>query len=138
MINDGLIIDSDLTNAARVTTLVGVAAEVYARASHDASTTYTGPRRVGVVMSSPNSLLDLSLLTQVSLRTLNNGTVQQTFGLGGLLDLQLLTLFNDPSRFMLIVETTNDFDAVEIAQGATVGLLSALDIYSMCVAPPSL
>ncbi|MCR6651303.1 MAG: hypothetical protein NVV73_07330 [Cellvibrionaceae bacterium] len=30
-------------------------------------------------------------------------------------------VFNDPSRFMLIVNTSNNFDAVEISQGAVVG-----------------
>lgn len=134
VLNPTRIIDSDLTNAGRMVTLLGTAAEVYARASHNTNTTYTGVKRVGVVVSSPDSRLDLSLLGQIRIRTFNDGTVRETFGLGTLVNLQLVTLFNDPSRFMLIVNTSSNFDAVEIGQSAVVGALGSLDVYAMCVA----
>lgn len=89
-------------------------------------------------MSSPDSLLNLSLLNLVRITTLINGGAQESFVYGSLFGLQLITLFNDPSRFMLIVETTNNFDAVEISQGAVVGAWSSLDVYAMCVAPAAI
>lgn len=89
-------------------------------------------------MSSPDSPLNLSLLNLVRITTLINGGAQESFVYGSLLGLQLVTLFNDPSRFMLIVNTSNNFDAVEISQGAVVGALSSLDLYAMCVVPAAL
>lgn len=132
------IIDSSLTNAGRLTTVVGVAAEVFARATHGPATTYTGNKRVGVIVSVPVGLLDLSLLGQIRITTFNNGTQQQAYGLGSAVNLQLLNITGDATKYLLLVNTTNNFDSVEIAQSAVVGALNTLDVYAMCVAPPPL
>ncbi|WP_331350823.1 hypothetical protein [Cellvibrio sp. UBA7671] len=138
VLNANNIIDSSLTNAGTLVTLVGTAAEVYARATHGPATTYTGSKRVGVIVSAPVGLLDLSILGKIRITTLNNGTQQQTFGLGSAVSLQLLGVFNEPNKYLLLVNTTNNFDSVEISQGAVVGALNSLDVYAMCVAPPPL
>ena len=90
------------------------------------------------MLSSPNGLLSLSLLTNLSVTTYLNGVAQETSDSGGLLGLQLLGLLNDNTRQLVVINTTQNFDEVEIEQAAVVGALSALDLYAVCVAPPAL
>jgi hypothetical protein len=127
---------STLEDAATFSTPVAVAASVWG--SVEAPTTYTGAKRVAFLVSLPGGLLDLSLLSDLAITTYLNGVEQESGGSGGLLGLQLLNLTGDATKQLLYINTTSDFDQVEIEKAAVLGALSDLNVHALCVAPPPL
>ena len=85
-------------------------------------------------MSNSAELLDLGVLDQITVSLLNNGTVVDTSGSGGLLNLQLLTLGGFDQQF-LFVDTAETFDTLRVDLSATVGLLTDLNVHQSCVGP---
>lgn len=63
------------------------------------------------------------------------GVAQQSASASSLLTLRLRSLNGDPSRQLLVMDTTKDFDTVEIEKGAVLGALLRLNVPSRCVAP---
>jgi hypothetical protein len=120
-----------------MSTPVAAAASVWASVENTAAT-YTGPRRVGFLVSLPVGLLDLTLLSDLGITTYLNGVTQESSVSGELLGLQLLNLSGDATRQLVIMNTTSDFDEVELEKGAVLGALSDLNVHSLCVAPPPL
>ncbi|MCR6650793.1 MAG: hypothetical protein NVV73_04495 [Cellvibrionaceae bacterium] len=67
---------------------------------------------------------------------MNSDRVRETFeGREG--GAQLIPIFNDPNRFLLTVNTSENFNSVEISQRARTGAARSIDIYAMCIAPPA-
>nr|WP_281168643.1 thrombospondin type 3 repeat-containing protein [Gilvimarinus chinensis] len=137
VLNAARIEDSDLNNYATISTPIAVAGTV-SLAAEDTASSYTGTHRVGVVVSVPDNLLDVDLLDNVTVTTYLNGVERESGGASGLLDLQLLGLFNNTDQRLLMMSTSQEFDRIEISKAAVVGLLSNLRVHSMCVAPPPL
>ncbi|RYY63861.1 MAG: hypothetical protein EOO24_57015, partial [Comamonadaceae bacterium] len=91
----------------------------------------------GFLVSLPAGVLDLTLLSNLKLTTYLGGVAQESSNASALLSLQLLNLTGDPTRQLLVMNTTSNFDAVEIEKAAVLGALSSLNVHSMCVAPPA-
>lgn len=132
------IIDEDLDDPARMVFLIGVGAEVSARVTHDGENIYMGAQRVGVLVSSDDGPLRRGQVDAFTIATLNGDRVQETFEARRRNDVQLVPTFNDPNRFLLIVDTDEVFNGVEISQRSRRGAPRSLNIHAMCVAPPAL
>ena len=57
-------------------------------------------------------------------------------GTGGTFELNLLQVAGESSRGLVVIDTTQDFDAVRLSFGRGLNVLDALDVYGACVAPP--
>lgn len=87
--NEGNVIDSNLANAARISIPVGVGGSGFIRVT-DTSQVYLGEHSVGFMVENPATLIDLSLLQTITITTLLNGTVQESFTGGNLAALSVL------------------------------------------------
>jgi len=47
-----------------------------------------------------------------------------------------LQVAGESDRGLVIIDTTQDFDAVRLSFGGGLNVLNALDVYGACVAPP--
>ncbi len=126
------VTDSNLTNFAAIKIALGVAASGYVRVT-DSTTTYPAGREAGFLVANPATLLSLTALQNVTVRTLLNGTVQETATTSNLLTLQALGLLNNPNEGFVGFKTTKPFNAVEVDLGQLASVLGTLDVYSACV-----
>ena len=101
----------------------------------DTNSTYAAGSRAGFVVEDPGSLLQLTLLQGITLRTYLNGGLRDTATYGGLLDLDLLGLTGISGRTLVTFTTTQTFDEVRIGYSALVGALSSIDVSQSCVDP---
>jgi hypothetical protein len=101
----------------------------------DTDTTYAAGSRAGFVVEDPGSLLQLTLLQGITLRTYLNGALRDTATYGGLLDLDLIGLTGISGRTLVTFTTTQTFDEVRIVYSALVGALSSVDVSQSCVDP---
>ena len=124
--------DSNVTNYATMDVAVGVAASAYIRVT-DSTMTYPAGRQTGFLVADPTALLSVALLQNLSVRTLLNGTVQETATAGSLLTLQALGLLGNPHEGFVGFTTSKPFNAVEIDLGQLAAVLSSLDVYGSCV-----
>jgi len=109
-----------------------VAASGYVRVT-DSTTTYPAGREAGFLVVNPKALLTLTALQNVNVRTLLNGTVQETATTSNLLTLQSLGLLGNPSEGFVGFKTTKAFNAVEVDVGQLASVLGTLDVYGSCV-----
>jgi hypothetical protein len=126
------VTDANLSNFASINVVVGVAATGYVRVT-DTTTTYPAGREAGFLVANPAALLSLTALQNVTVRTLLNGTVQETATTGNLLTLQALGLLSNPSQGFIGFKTSLPFNAVEVDLGQLAGVLSTLNVYGSCV-----
>ena len=126
------LIDSNLTNYATMNIAVGVAASAYVRVT-DSTMTYPAGRQAGFLVADPSALLSITLLQNLSVRTLLNGTVQETATVGSMLTLQALGLLSNPNEGFVGFTTSKPFNAVEIDLGQLAAVLASLDVYGSCV-----
>jgi hypothetical protein len=126
------VTDSSLTNFAAIKLSLGVAATGYIRVT-DSTTTYPAGREAGFLVANPAALLNLTALQNVTVRTLLNGTVQDTATTSNLLTLQALGLLSNPNEGFVGFKTTKPFNAVEVDLGSLVSVLGTLDVYNSCV-----
>ncbi len=82
--------------------------------------------------------MDEPLLQALKITTYLNGVSQESSTIQGLRRLQLLNTVGDASRQLVIMDTSAEFNAVELEKVATLGAISNLHVYSLCVAPPPL
>jgi plastocyanin len=123
------------TNAGDYATMnvaVGVAASAYVRIT-DSTTTYPAGRQTGFLLVNPSALLSLSLLQNVQVSTLLNGTVQETATVNNLLTLQALGLLANPQEGFVGFTTTKPFNAVEVDLGQLASVLGSVNVYGACV-----
>jgi trimeric autotransporter adhesin len=126
------VTDSNVNNYATISIAVGVAASGYVRVT-DSTTTFPAGRQAGFLVADPSALLSLTLLQNVSVRTLLNGTVQETATTGNLLTLQALGLLNNPNEGFVGFTTSLPFNAVEVDLGQLASVLGTLSVYDACV-----
>jgi hypothetical protein len=126
------VTDSNLTNFAAINISLGVLATGYIRVT-DSTTTYPAGREAGFLVVNPQALLNLTALQNVTVRTLLNGTVQDTATTSNLLTLQALGLLSNPNEGFVGFKTTKPFNAVEVDLGSLASVLGTLDVYNGCV-----
>lgn len=130
--NLGNVTDANVTNYATLSVAVGVAATVSLKVK-DNTTRYPAGRKAGFLMADPNALLSLSLLQNVRMVTLLQGSVQETAGIGDVLELKALGLLNDPNAGFVEFKTTKPFDSVRVDAGSLASVLSRFRVYGACV-----
>jgi len=87
---------------------------------------------VGFVISGTPSLVNLTLLTGVTVQTLNGAAVSESFTDSTTLSLGLLTCSSD--KGLLRLTPTKPFDAVRINIGGAASVLSSLQVHATCTA----
>lgn len=130
-LNPGLAVDNNLApnsgfplflpEYASLVSLVGTPATLRVT---DAANTYNAGNFVGFALT-PNGLLgliDLSLLSNITIRTFNDGVQQESISSGSLLALGLGSDYTEVGFY-----TNNNFDAVEIELG---GLAATINVHA--------
>ncbi|KQC00757.1 putative Ig domain-containing protein [Pedobacter sp. Hv1] len=116
--------DADPNNFTKITLSVGVAATGYQRLIFPTAGLSTDSIRLD--LATPTGLLDLSVLSGITVKVMNGSTVVSSYPLNSsLIYLQLLS----GNRFKATVPAGADFDRVEVSFSAVVAALSSLDIY---------
>jgi hypothetical protein len=133
--NASNVIDANLDNAARMNVPLSALGGAFIRVS-DTDEVHTGPHRVGFMVSSASGPISASVLFGTVVTTLRNGTPVESGGNNGVFELHLLQVAGEPGRGLVVIDTTQDFDAVRLSFGGGLNVLNALDVYGACVAPP--
>ncbi|MFN8446265.1 MAG: Ig-like domain-containing protein [Caldilineaceae bacterium] len=124
LINPGNVVDSSLSNAAHLTMIAGATGSV----AISLTQVFSASDQVGFVVNT-GGLLDVSLLTNTTLRTYKAGVLQEQVTGGTLLAISLLS-GND---YQIGFPTTRDFDGVQLSFS---GLVLDIDIkYAYIQAP---
>lgn len=132
----GFATDTNLLTLATVNAPVPALGGTSILSVQDTSTTYPAGRRAGFVIADPaGALLTLTLLQDISVSTLLNGTVQTEVGLGSLLNLDLLgtTLIGGQAPVYASLVSTGDFNEVRLNFRNILGVLSQLKVAQACV-----
>lgn len=122
--NAANVINADLADEASMKVTVGALGDTYLRVIGTAP--QTAGQRAGFVVRRAGSLLDVSVLSGLTVVTLLGGQVQETRTGAGLLDLALLAPGSDLQTVSF--QTSKAFDSVELRFGAVVGALSELRV----------
>lgn len=133
------VVDGNLLTGATVNVPVGLLnAGVAIRVEANTPVPFPAGNRVGFVVSQVTSpLLVAEVLSQLELRTLLDGVVQETYSVVDGLDLDLLGLNLDGGEIVSVVvsptPTIQQFDAIELAfKSGVVSALSQLKVTSAC------
>lgn len=130
-------VDQILTNSTSLLLTANVGGSV--TLNIEDSFTYPAPNRLGVALSgSGGSLLSLALLEDVTIRTMLNGDVQETFAGTEVLTLDLLGLLGDEAAAFTLVDTTQAFNAVDIQYGGIVNVTGELNVIGACASTTAL
>lgn len=129
------VIDANLDNAARMNVPLSALGSAFIRVS-DTDEVYTGPHRVGFMVSSASGPISASVLFGTVITTLRNGSPVESGGNGGAFELDLLQVAGESDRGLVVIDTTQDFDAIRLNFGGGLNVLNALDVYGACIAPP--
>ncbi|RYE23932.1 MAG: T9SS type B sorting domain-containing protein [Sphingobacteriales bacterium] len=124
-------VDGDKNNFTRITLAVGVGASGFQRLNFAGAGLATDSIRLD--LATPTGLLDLSVLSGITVNVLNGSAVVGTYALNSsLVNLQLL----GGNRFTATVVAGAAFDRVEVSFSATVAALTSLDIYGASIIYP--
>jgi len=116
--------DADRNNFTRISLTVGIAATGYQRLIFPSSGLATDSIRLD--LATPTGLLDLSVLSGISIKVMNGASVVKTYQLNSsLIYLQVL----GGNRFRATLPAGEVFDRVEVSFSALVAALSSIDIY---------
>lgn len=88
------------------------------------------------MVSSASGPISASVLFGTVVTTLRNGTPVESGGDGGTFEPSLSQVAGESDRGLVVIDTTQDFDAVRLSFGGGLNVLNALDVYGACVAPP--
>jgi hypothetical protein len=130
--NPGFVIDSNPSNHATMTVSLGITA-YDSLAVTDTTTSYPAGRRVGFLVSDPGTLLTLSIIPNVTVRTYLNGAAQESATATGLLQVSAVGLFTDPDEGFLSFPTSKPFNEVRLDLGSLAAVGSVLNVYQACV-----
>ncbi|PHN05644.1 hypothetical protein CRP01_14260 [Flavilitoribacter nigricans DSM 23189 = NBRC 102662] len=124
----GNVIDGDLSNYSEYDQLLSVLTATSLISVRDPSNVYPGGTRAGYVISLPDGLLDATVLGAFQLRTLLDGSLQETATTGnGLLSAGVLGGPGNKQRISFV--TSQPFDELELVVGNVAGLLTTVRIY---------
>lgn len=132
--NAGLAVDDDTTTYSSLVTLVGVGGTVTQQLTFPGS--YQAGDYIALDLEVPGQLLSASLLTGITVQTLNNGTLNTDAATlnGSLTGLSVLGLGG--SKFRAVFPAASAFNAVQITTGATLAALGSLRIYDAVAMVP--
>lgn len=128
-------VNAVLTDTATLGVGLGLLGNVARLVITDQSEIYEAPNRLGIAVANPDQLINLNLLSGLTVRTLRDGTVAETFSASELLDLDLLGLLNGEQAGYLVFATSADFDTVEVEIGGLLDLANNLDVFAVCASP---
>ncbi len=105
------------------------------------NTVFPAGREAALIIEDPADLLSADLLPQLQVNTYLGATLRQTNqvevgSLAPLLDLDLLELLGEGGRKLLVFNTTQSFDGIELKLPSTVTALSEVRVYNACVEIP--
>ncbi|SOD12166.1 putative Ig domain-containing protein [Pedobacter xixiisoli] len=130
--NPGNSVDADKSNYTRITLTVGAAATGFQRLVFPSNGLATDSIRLDLGL--PAGLLDLSVLSNITVNIMKNNAVVRTLQLNSsLVYLQLL----GGNRFEATFAAGAEFDRVEVRFQAVVAALSSLDIYGAQIVYPN-
>jgi hypothetical protein len=106
------------------------------------NTVFPAGREAAVIIEDPTDLLTADLLPQLQVNTYLGAALRQTNqvevgSLAPLLDLDLLELLGEGGRKLLVFDTTQSFDGIELKLPSTVTALSEIRLYNACVEIPA-
>ncbi|WP_034385931.1 Ig-like domain-containing protein [Deinococcus sp. YIM 77859] len=122
--NDANVVNTNLTDEASLKVSVGVAGHAYLRVI--GTEQRSAGQVVGFAVRRPGGLLDLGVLTNLTLVTYLNGQPQETRSGASVLDLALLTPGSDIQT--VAFRTSQPFDSVELRLGGVVEALTELRV----------
>lgn len=99
---------------------------------------YEAPNRLGIALARADEFLNASLLNAVTVRTLRDGEVVETFDSPNLINLDLAGLLNGGETGFLVFDTAEDFDSVEIEASGVLDIGSRISVFSACASPEAL
>ncbi|MDP9139357.1 MAG: thrombospondin type 3 repeat-containing protein [Pseudomonadota bacterium] len=107
------------------------------------NTVFPAGREAALIIEDPADLLSADLLPQLQVNTYLGAALRQTNQvevgvLPPLLDLDLLELFGEGGRKLLVFNTTQSFDGIELKLPSTVTALSEVRVYNACVEIPGI
>jgi len=130
----GNVVSSSNTDYAQLTTVAAVAASS-SISVHDAVSTYPVGTIAGFTVRDPNNLLQVALFERLTIRTYNNGALQEVRSGGQLLDLAaIIPLINaGTGRYNIGFQTSLPFDEVQISATSLAGVIPTLEVYGAFV-----
>lgn len=130
------VVDSNVLNTATINVPLSLVGSVDLSVV-DNGEIYEGPNRLGIALTEPDQLLNLSLLGSLTVTTTLHGSVQESFTDLEIVDLDLLGLLNDESAGFLVLDTTEDFN--EVTVGVTgVNVFTQVDVMAVCASKDAL
>lgn len=124
------IVDGDGSTFYEVNSGIGLANNTFVIV-RDSSTSYPVGTRTGYVISTPNGLLNSTLLGSLGIRLRLNGVVVQTAT--GSSVLAANAIGSDQGKFRVSIVSTEEFNEIEFFQTGTLTLLSSLRIFNAFV-----
>jgi trimeric autotransporter adhesin len=131
----GNVINAAATSPATITSVAGLLGGGVTLTVTDGTTSYPAGRQVGFELSDGSSLLNLSVLQNVTIDTYLAGVLQQSATpQNNLLHLQALGLLTvDSNAGFAGFTATKPFDALDVKVTQVAGLLSTVKVYRACV-----
>ena len=124
------VLDSDNTKYAEISTVANALTKASISVVNPIQT-YPAGTFAGFIVRNANGLIDLGILNGMSIKTYNNGVLQESRSGGNLIDLTLLINIFGPGNEARNIGfiTTKPFDEVQISMGELVGVLSTIRVY---------
>jgi hypothetical protein len=123
--NISRLIDSNLTNSATVSTLIGVGVTHRLRVT-DGNDIFASGSFAGYRIAPGSGLISVDLLNSITIRTYLGGVIRETAAGASLIS---LTLLSNPGNYVLGFNTNLSFDAIEISLNSLAGVASNTNIY---------
>ncbi len=118
------VINSSTTDFARVNLAVGLGLSATMRVT-EATNTYSAGNFAGYLIDNA-SLVSAGLLSAITVKTYNNGTLAETSSAGSLIGVSSTLVAN---KYEVGFYTTQPFDAIEITFNSVAGLAVTYDVY---------
>ena len=130
----GNAISASTTDYALLSTVAGVASAT-SLSVHDAVATYPAGTLAGFAIAETNNLLQVNLFKTLTIRTYNNGVLQESRSAGQLLNLSALILQLNPATgyYNLGFQSTLPFDEVQISVTPLAGVAPVVRVYGAYV-----
>jgi hypothetical protein len=112
---------------------VGALGSSYMHVRNDAGV-YPAGGRVGFVVESSEVVQLLEMVSALKLTTTLGGQEQESIGGADLLTLDVQG--DDSGRALIGIETSEDYDGVQLDLGAPLGVLGTVDVYAVCAEVP--
>ncbi|MGN7784860.1 hypothetical protein ACTJIJ_10045 [Niabella sp. 22666] len=138
----GNLVDNDVTNYVSLSSTLGIGAgSTAAVAVTTPNYTFTGDEYAGFIVKAATPLINVGLLTGLTISTHNNGNpiaVEEASVSNSLLELNVLNVLSingdlPPDAQVLYFKTTRDFDEVRLTTNNLAGVGNELQVYSAFV-----